>query len=159
MITSLIIGSLLISNAVTGYNLLKLKESSSKDGLTNVYNRSQFVKDFHKSFKRESDPKYLILIDVDDFKSINDNNGHQYGDETLCKLAAHLVQSVRKEDRVYRIGGDEFAILVNALTPSILDRLMNYNGCKYSIGSAELGDDRQISFIKADERLYLDKNK
>jgi diguanylate cyclase (GGDEF)-like protein len=93
----------------------QLKEMSVKDGLTGILNRKGFQnfiqKEFHRA-KRYHRPLSLIMVDVDDFKKINDSLGHQAGDFVLRELAGSLKQSIRLADILFRYGGDEFVILL-----------------------------------------------
>jgi diguanylate cyclase (GGDEF)-like protein len=93
----------------------QLKEMSVKDGLTGILNRKGFQnfiqKEFHRA-KRYHRPLSLIMVDVDDFKKINDSLGHQAGDFVLRELAGSLKQSIRQADILFRYGGDEFVILL-----------------------------------------------
>ncbi len=93
----------------------KLREASVTDSLTGIYNRKglyEFLrKEVHRA-KRYDKPLSFVMIDMDDFKSINDSMGHQAGDYVLRELAGTIKASVRKPDFVARYGGDEFAILL-----------------------------------------------
>jgi diguanylate cyclase (GGDEF)-like protein len=93
----------------------KLKEMAVKDGLTGILNRKGFQnfiqKEFHRA-KRYHRPLSLIMIDVDNFKKINDSLGHQAGDFVLREVAGCLQRSIRQADIVFRYGGDEFVILL-----------------------------------------------
>lgn len=87
------------------------KELAAKDSLTKIYNSAacremieEFLKDSH-----DSDLAFIIL-DVDDFKVINDTYGHLYGDQVLQKLANAITYSTKSTDIIGRIGGDEFII-------------------------------------------------
>src|SRR5699024_3321328 len=58
----------------------------------------------------------LLLFDLDDFKKINDSLGHEVGDELLCQVAERLMDIGRKQDTLYRLGGDEFGLLIEDST-------------------------------------------
>jgi diguanylate cyclase (GGDEF)-like protein len=93
----------------------KVKEMAVKDGLTGILNRKGFRGFIQKEFqsaKRYHKPLSLIMIDVDNFKRINDSLGHQAGDVVLRELAGCLMDSIRQADIVSRYGGDEFVILL-----------------------------------------------
>ena len=93
----------------------KLKELAFTDTLTNLLNRRAFEKEFDyalEALKRYQRPFAVLLIDIDDFKTINDKLGHDQGDLVLQKMANILQDSVRKLDRVARWGGEEFLILL-----------------------------------------------
>ena len=93
----------------------KLVELSSSDGLTKLYNRSYLLlkmKEELKRFKRYKTTFSFIILDIDDFKKINDQFGHQKGDEILLKLGKILNNSRRDLDVCARYGGEEFAIIL-----------------------------------------------
>lgn len=83
-----------------------LKEEILIDPLTRVYNRRQFELD--KPGMHSGDA--ILIVDIDDFKKVNDTHGHATGDEVLKELARRLMLTVRQSDRVYRLGGEEFAV-------------------------------------------------
>lgn len=85
------------------------------DELTNLFNRRYFVEHAEleiQRHKRYGHPLHLLMMDVDDFKIINDTFGHDEGDEVLRSLAAVFNRNVRSIDIICRIGGDEFCIIV-----------------------------------------------
>jgi two-component system, cell cycle response regulator len=92
----------------------QLYESAVKDGLTGVYNRRYFDERLHAEMTfaiRHQAPLALMLADIDHFKRINDEQGHQVGDATLREIARRLSLALRAEDVIARYGGEEFAIL------------------------------------------------
>jgi diguanylate cyclase (GGDEF)-like protein len=95
----------------------KLEKLAIRDGLTGLYNRRHFGEVFKKEYKkskRHLQPLSCLMIDLDYFKAINDNYGHQYGDFVIAQSAQILKRLVRDTDFVARYGRDEFiAILPN----------------------------------------------
>jgi diguanylate cyclase (GGDEF)-like protein len=91
-----------------------LREMSIMDGLTGIHNRRSFDRDF-AALIREAEAGQgtfsLVMLDLDHFKLYNDTYGHSEGDRLLKRMSDVLSDSVREEDRVYRYGGEEFAIL------------------------------------------------
>lgn len=92
--------------------IVRLRRQVYTDHLTGLNNRKYFD-DKLADFKA-IDTTALILLDVDDFKSINDTYGHLAGDQVLRQFAAILRSNTRKKDRLARWGGDEFAIILPA---------------------------------------------
>lgn len=88
-----------------------LRRKAERDGLTGVFNRDMFQQLTHM-LTDSGIPLALGLIDVDQFKQINDGYGHSAGDRVLIRVAALLQESLRANDHVFRVGGDEFAILL-----------------------------------------------
>lgn len=85
------------------------------DGLTNVSNRKQldlFLSEELPRAQRHGRPLSLLMIDIDHFKSINDNHGHLTGDSVLRGLASILQKRVRPNDRLGRYGGEEFCVIL-----------------------------------------------
>lgn len=91
-----------------------IEEQLSKDILTKAYNRKAFAHFLNSAYitaKRDLSPLSLFMIDVDNFKTINDTYGHPVGDTILKHITDKLIQTVRSVDIVCRYGGDEFAIV------------------------------------------------
>lgn len=94
----------------------QLVQLASEDVLTGLANRRKFNEVFekvYKTYKKGTHSIVLLLIDIDDFKTINDTFGHLVGDETLVQIAKILRVHVRMSDMVARWGGEEFAILLS----------------------------------------------
>ena len=88
---------------------------SQTDHLTGISNRRAFVEAVGRESVRSTRFRHafsLVYIDIDDFKTLNDNDGHKRGDEALCVIAQTLSENLRGVDLVARIGGDEFAIFL-----------------------------------------------
>ena len=90
----------------------KLNYEATHDGLTGLYNRSAYAS-MLETLTKDGVELALIVVDVDLFKHINDRYGHDTGDTVLKMVAEELTESFRKEDMVCRIGGDEFAVIMN----------------------------------------------
>ncbi|ADG93043.1 diguanylate cyclase [Arcobacter nitrofigilis DSM 7299] len=148
---------------------------SNTDALTKVYNR-RFLEDFSKKYfeiiKREKTTLSILIVDIDDFKTINDNYGHEAGDEVLLKLVELMQNKIRENDFIVRLGGDEFLVLLpnsnikgakivaEKLLKSICEAKNNYKRFTVSIGSAEFNlEDKDINCLirRADEELYKAK--
>jgi diguanylate cyclase (GGDEF)-like protein len=86
-----------------------------EDPLTRLGNHRAFQEDLDRQVAaatRYGEPLALLLIDLDDFKSINDGGGHAEGDRTLARFGRIVGSTMRRADRAFRVGGDEFAILL-----------------------------------------------
>jgi len=116
----------------------ELKSLAIKDELTGLYNRRGFLVLARKQLEMASRINtllWLIYVDIDNMKWINDNLGHKEGDEALIDIAAILKQTFRESDIIARIGGDEFAIVaLNEFGPDsrkmvarIQENIANFN--------------------------------
>ena len=97
----------------------RLERESHIDPLTKAYNRRVFTKDIAdilSAVEGKDVDMFLIMIDADDFKKINDSYGHIAGDKTLIFLTKLIQSSLRKGVKVYRYGGEEFIIILNRTT-------------------------------------------
>ena len=96
----------------------KLEESKDAaqaayiDALTKLGNRHKFNKVINEMVKHEDEKFALCFLDLDDFKHINDNMGHDAGDELLIELGKRLVDGVADHGQVFRLGGDEYALII-----------------------------------------------
>jgi len=92
-----------------------LQVSAVTDALTGLYNRRLFSESFEKELNRARRyglPLGIVILDLHRFKEVNDRYGHPRGDEILRAAAATLQKSLRTSDSAFRIGGDEFALLL-----------------------------------------------
>lgn len=85
------------------------------DPLTGAYNRRGFSEYWSNELTKEGSQFAFLLIDIDDFKFINDEHGHDVGDNVLRIICARLKSIVRAQDFIFRLGGDEFGVIINSL--------------------------------------------
>jgi diguanylate cyclase (GGDEF)-like protein len=117
-------------------NHLALLDYGERDTLTGLLNRKTFETTFGKMLARpnhaarnpaSNDPSWLAVIDIDHFKSINDNFGHLFGDEVLLLVARLIRSTFRGADQLFRFGGEEFVVVLdraaNAGAEAAFDRL------------------------------------
>ncbi|MDT4992679.1 MAG: diguanylate cyclase [Actinoplanes sp.] len=153
-----------------------LRDQALFDGLTKLANRSNFGEQVAQALAGDiSAGVSLLLIDLDNFKTVNDTMGHAAGDELLVVIASRLGGAVRAADCVARLGGDEFAVLLQDASPReaeltarrILDDLarptriqQNTLVIRASIGVAVAGpgDDPQALLRDADIAMYSAKD-
>lgn len=91
----------------------KLALEAKLDQLTGLYNRSEMENQVREFFTENSQRQGMfIMLDIDDFKIVNDTMGHAKGDEAIRKVASLLISCFREEDIICRMGGDEFAVFV-----------------------------------------------
>lgn len=157
--------------------ILHTYKLSAVDKLTQLYNRHYLDKAFEKArmFRRhnDSDNIHLIMLDIDDFKRINDCYGHATGDDVLKRVAAALCENTRATDIVARQGGEEFEILLSEgdlqTATSIAERIRvaianksdpTLPSCTASLGVAQyhLGDDIKSLRRRADYAVYKAKS-
>src|SRR5881275_1939247 len=96
-------------------DLKKIELNAVTDPLTGLYNRRLFGESFEKELnraRRYTQPLSLVILDLHRFKEVNDKHGHPRGDEVLRATAATLKKALRTSDSAFRIGGDEFALLL-----------------------------------------------
>jgi diguanylate cyclase (GGDEF)-like protein len=157
-----------------------LRELASRDPLTGLHNRRYFSHAIEPAFeeaKRYGAPLTLVMIDLDDFKSVNDRHGHCVGDEVLIILATTLTTELRAADLGARFGGDEFVVLMPQTdledATTVIRRVRNvfvascsrhFKGIRatLSIGLAGLGpgiEGPAELFAAADEAMYQAKKR
>lgn len=115
---------------------------SERDALTDLYNRGTVVRRLERSLERGARGT-LLLLDIDDFKSLNDAHGHLAGDEVLRGLAQTLQRQVRGSDLCGRYGGEEFVVYLEDAPPHVVERIANkirtaFASTRFVIGGEEL---------------------
>ncbi|HET8695166.1 MAG TPA: diguanylate cyclase [Aquabacterium sp.] len=96
---------------------MRLADLAQHDALTGLFNRRAilaYLEGLHQDRRQNLQPVCLMMIDVDHFKSINDQHGHGVGDEVLRRVASCLKVQLREKDRVGRIGGEEFLVVLGS---------------------------------------------
>ena len=94
----------------------ELGSMAAQDPLTKLLNRRGLLDGLEAHFAvRKAVPVHLLIVDIDHFKRINDNYGHQFGDNVLCRVAEAIQQSTRRSDLKCRLGGEEFLVLCPGL--------------------------------------------
>lgn len=162
-----------LKNALDYY---QLKQLAMKDHLTALGNRANYQETLMRlvsDAKRTDNSFGLLVIDLDNFKQVNDLHGHQEGDSVLQSMADILTQTLRDTDYAFRFGGDEFCCLLpgsgeqqnNLVARRILNAvarhaLMTRFNVSCSIGSTTYQtDDTSVTlFSRADQALYAAKN-
>ena len=152
---------------------VRLRHEATHDSLTGLPNRRAF----HTHVGREIDGGggfALVLCDMDNLKRLNDTHGHEAGDEALQLLAAALQSQLRRSDEAYRIGGDEFAVILPAanrldaervvrrLRDAVARRVLASGDAidaSFGVSIYQPGDDPERLLARADEALYQAKRR
>ncbi|MBV7300351.1 diguanylate cyclase [Enterovibrio paralichthyis] len=157
-----------------------LKDIANRDDLTNLYNRRYLMELFTQRPAHETRTRYLAMVDIDHFKRINDTFGHAVGDLVLRQFARVIEDATHPDEQAFRLGGEEFALLLWSDDPAILHQRMEAlreavekcqvnvsygNGqprkvhCTVSIGATpvDAGEDFLSASLRADESLYTAK--
>ncbi len=160
--------------------ITQLEEVCTVDPLTNLYNRRYLEERIEKEISRSHRrgfPISCLMIDVDNFKSINDTYGHQTGDIVLMKIALILMDSCRTADVICRYGGEEFTVVLpetdttgalmtaERIREKVENEVFSINGVDFSISvsigvsskTANQPINKQILIELADKSLYKAK--
>lgn len=149
-------------------NIQQVNLNADIDFLTKIYTKKYFLSHAGLNTNNYS----ILMIDIDNFKLVNDKFGHLIGDSVLTEVAARLEYSLREEDIIARFGGDEFIIYLPITSEHALivaQRLCNYickksfnNDLSISISIGVAGSIKSDSLLdviaKADKKLYLAKS-
>lgn len=159
----------------TAIEYRRVKNLAMKDHLSGLGNRTSFDNDIIHAIavsQREDIGLALLMFDLDNFKQVNDEYGHLDGDKVICRFAHIINKTVRASDRCFRLGGDEFCII---LQPASLksahrvsqeiskavqeDGFLSQLNIDTSFGFSmhKIGDNKTSLFERADRRLYKNK--
>ena len=153
----------------------ELENLANTDGLTGLFNE-RFFSSILRQKEQKKLPFVLYYLDLDHFKPVNDTYGHDMGDKLLKEVAKRLQECIRNNDYAFRIGGDEFALIISAnmtdhlceqtknrilqslLRPYEIDQktLLIGASCGYATYPLEAEDTKQIRIL-ADQRMYTEK--
>ena len=154
----------------------QLQELSRRDTLTGLFNQRSFYEQLRRELsvgERNHHPISLVYLDLNNFKKLNDSQGHKAGDDLLETVGMSLTETVRDIDIACRYGGDEFCIIMPNTTLDQSDEVCRRliaafdsrpaQGVSFSIGIAQLGPDTftdMDAFVKmADKQMYDAKAK
>ena len=157
----------------------ELERQASEDALTGLDNRRRFEKDLATAMARSQRDRAngaLLIIDIDDFKRVNDSQGHPAGDQLIKEVAEVLRGRTRRSDNLARLGGDEFAVILprcsreeaQIAAEAIAREVREYRSGEteepvtVSVGVAMFGEDPRTSaatvFSEADTAMYAAKD-
>jgi diguanylate cyclase (GGDEF)-like protein len=156
----------------------ELERQASEDALTGLDNRRRFEKDLATAMARSQRDRTtgaLLILDIDDFKRVNDSQGHPAGDRLIKEVAGVLRRRIRRSDNLARLGGDEFAVILprcsrheaQIAAEAIAREVREYRSdggepVTVSVGVAVFGDDPRTSaatvFSEADTAMYAAKD-
>ena len=179
---STVVGAVVIFEDISERKRMEaqLLDLATTDGLTGLHNRRYFLGRLEEGVarsKRFGETGCVIMLDCDHFKNVNDRYGHAVGDEVLQGLAGVLRQNMRQTDVVGRIGGEEFAVLLNdarlesalewaeRVRAAVAERYYHAAGENFvvtvSMGCASIraDDDENSVLLRADQALYQAKQR
>ena len=155
-----------------------LQDRAERDALTKLLNKTAGRKQAEEYLARYPGGSTMLIIDLDNFKEINDQYGHLFGDAVLTKVAREIEKLFRSQDIISRIGGDEFLVLMRGVADRHLvtgrcERLLNIFASTFRIGKQKLpvscsigiavspedGKDYYELFNHADKALYTAKGR
>lgn len=161
-------GTGVVAGAIVGHLTHSLRRIARTDAMTGVPNRlawEEAVEHEMAVARRHGRPLTFALVDLDNLKLVNDDNGHHAGDQALCDLADALQAQLRQTDLLARLGGDEFALAFPDTSPddaaSILGRVRDDARWPFSCGTTEwrVGESLDVALGRADEALYVAKSR
>jgi diguanylate cyclase (GGDEF)-like protein len=176
LLTAMVVSRQVLAFRENGHLLEQLDHGATHDALTQLPNRVLFNKRLQTALTTPGDrPVSVALIDLDDFKEVNDTLGHEVGDLLLVAVAQRLAGVMRREDMVARLGGDEFVVVLDGADPAATDLAAERMAAalrppvlaaghelriRASIGLADgrTGDEASVLLRQADIAMYAAKN-
>ena len=164
--------------AVLKARLADAERLADRDVLTPLLNRRAFLRELERAIaiaRRYKSPASVIYFDLNGFKSVNDRYGHAAGDAVLVAVGERMSAAVRAEDVVGRIGGDEFAVLLqradaasaaikaDSLRDTVLKDPLQHKqqhitiGMTYGVREISAADSAEQALAEADANMYLHK--
>ncbi len=165
-----------LKNAITHFQVV---HTALHDPLTNLLNRGSLDSTLERELKlsqRHQTPLSLMILDIDNFKQINDKYGHLAGDKVLVAVSNVILETIRETDIAFRIGGEEFLVLLSDTTPDgshkLAERLRHQvENCHVSfeskliqftislgVSSYNQSENKQSLISRADKAMYNAKN-
>lgn len=156
----------------TMFEKLQLEKKAIRDHLTNAYNRTYFdsvINSMIKNHQNQNGKTGVIIFDIDYFKDVNDNYGHNVGDDILKTVVQIVNRFTRKDDRLIRWGGEEFLIIMYAKTIRSLVRqaehlrsvIENHKfeniktlSCSFGVAIHDIDSSIEETIDRADKKLY-----
>lgn len=149
-----------------------LSRLSEEDRMTSLYNRNQYIKMIQEYYPAIQSVG-VIFWDVNGLKETNDTHGHEYGDYLITSISDSILKITEESKKAYRIGGDEFVMIVEDATEGMIQTILNkwrkeikkkneISKIKISVSVGyALGNGTELEEIikKADENMYLEKKK
>ena len=150
--------------------------NASHDVLTSLFNRREFERLLDKEIdraRRYMYPLSIVLMDIDNFKTINDQYGHKKGDQALIDMSAFVKRMIRSSDVLARWGGEEFMIIfpesnltttiekIESIRKAIAQNLFAENlnmTCSFGVTTYQNEDTKDSIFLRCDQLLYMAKN-
>jgi len=164
------IGTVSVAGVLLGFYVESAAAAATTDALTGLANRRWYEQMLRRELarsRRTGEPVSVALIDLDDFKEVNDDGGHSAGDALLRLIASGWRVHVRRTDLLARFGGDEFALLLtgcpgeqaNALVARLREDLPDGRSCSAGIATWN-GRERADELVsRADAALYEAKRR
>jgi len=163
-------GSFLIAAVVVNWLTQQIRTLARNDSLTDLFNRRTFEEELDRALwraERDRRPVCIVLVDLDNFKRINDTLGHSTGDRLLKEAAAAWSEQIRNNDVLARYGGDEFAVLLPdcslhdaEIVAGRLRRVMPSQAtCSIGFAMWDGKESEDALLTRVDEALYRAKRK